>query len=159
MHEDDGLVATWARGGLAYPPCCEHTRLEIVEAFWREKTGKDPLKDGEPVPRCTCALCVGEKAVRAPVRPSEWFNDALERARGRSILNVVQMLGLGEPIMRGRECRVRCPLHDDERPSLTISLDRNVWYCFPCGIGGDGIKLYRLATGLSFGDVVRELAA
>ncbi len=159
MHDDDGLVGSWARGGLAYPPLSEHAGLEVTEAFWREKTGKAPLKDGEPVPGCTCTLCVGEKAVRALVRRPEWFSDALDRARGRSILDVVQMLGLGDPIWRGHEGRVRCPLHDDERPSLTISLDRNVWYCFPCGMGGDGIELYRLATGLPFGEVVRELAA
>ncbi len=159
MSDDDGLVATWARGPLKYPPLSEHARLEITEAVWREKTGKEPPKDGEPVPGCTCALCVGEKAVRAPVRPSEWFQDTLDRARGRSILEVAQMLSLGEPVRHGSECRVRCPLHDDGRPSLAINPDRNVWYCFPCGMGGDGIELYRLATGLSFGEVVRELVA
>ncbi len=157
--DDDEVIASWARGPFAYTPCSEHTRLEIVEAFWPEKTGKEPLKDGEPVPGCTCTLCIGEKAVRAPERPSEWFRDALERARGRPILDVVQLLGLGEPVRRGREYAVRCPLHDDDRPSLTINPAQNVWYCFPCGIGGDAIELYRLATGLPFGEVVRELAA
>ena len=78
MHDDDGLVATWARGPFAYPPLSEHAGLEVTEAFWREKTGKEPLKDGEPMPGCTCTLCVGDfqrsRALKKHARGRSYFN-------------------------------------------------------------------------------------
>ncbi len=143
----------------------EHVRLEIANAVHRGHWPGDPppLDDGEPVPGCGCPICTGIAAdnparrIRRRNRPNQLL--PVEDARRVPILEVAQRLGLGEPISRGGEVAVRCPLHDDERPSLTIDPDRNVWYCFPCGMGGDGIGLYRLATGLSFGEVVRELAA
>ena len=141
----------------------EHVRLEIANAVHRGHRPGDPppLDDGEPVPGCGCPRCTGV-AVDDPARARRPRSDRrlpVEEARAVSILDVARLLGLGEPVRRGSEYLVRCPLHDDERPSLTISPDRNVWYCFPCGMGGDGIELYRLATGLPFSDVVRELAA
>jgi hypothetical protein len=46
---------------------------------------------------------------------------------------------------RGREVFFRCPLHDDTSPSLRVDPAKGVWYCDPCGRGGDVVELARLA--------------
>lgn len=80
-------------------------------------------------------------------------------ARRADILAVAVRLGLGEPRKAGRnEYVVRCPFHDDRRPSLRLRADAGLWHCFPCGIGGDVIELVRRVRRVSFADAVRELA-
>jgi hypothetical protein len=45
---------------------------------------------------------------------------------------------LGEqPIQVGGELKVRCPWHEDKRPSLRINPIKGVWHCDPCRKGGD----------------------
>lgn len=56
-----------------------------------------------------------------------------------------RLTGPGE--RRGREVYFRCPLHDDTNPSLRVNPETGVWYCDPCGVGGDVIELARLAWG------------
>ena len=75
------------------------------------------------------------------------------------LLEVVQRLRLGTPAQKGREFAVCCPLHDDSQPSLQLNPAKQVWYCHPCGIGGDAIKLYMRARRIEFTEAVRELAA
>lgn len=83
----------------------------------------------------------------------------VEDARAADILAVAARLGLGEPRKAGRnEYRVRCPFHDDSDPSLTLTADAGLWYCFPCGLGGDVIELVRRVRDVPFADAVRELA-
>ena len=83
----------------------------------------------------------------------------VETAREVPLLEVVQRLGLGTPAQKGRELAVCCPLHDDSHPSLQLNPEKQVWYCHPCGIGGDAIKLYMRARRIEFAEAVRELAS
>ncbi len=53
----------------------------------------------------------------------------------------------GPGVRRGREIHLLCPLHDDHDPSLRVSSKNGLWYCDPCGIGGDVIELARLVWG------------
>lgn len=76
-------------------------------------------------------------------------------ARRVPIRDVAARLGLGEPTGRWGEPRVLCPLHDDHDPSLRLREDQGLWYCDPCGLGGDGIELVRRTLGLDFADAVR----
>lgn len=82
---------------------------------------------------------------------------SVEEARAVPLADVVGRLGLGEPTGRWGEPRILCPLHDDSTPSLRLNLSDGLWYCDPCGIGGDGIELWRRVRGVSFPDAVREL--
>lgn len=60
---------------------------------------------------------------------------------------------------RGEWRQARCPFHDDRSPSFSFSTQTGAWKCFAgCG-GGDGFKFLQLADNLSFGEVVRDLAA
>ena len=135
-----------------------HTYLEIVHAvrLGHRPGDRPPLDRGQPVPGCVCYRCTGVRPTsRRKGRPRDPL--PVVEARVAPILEVATRLGLGEPTRRGKEWAVCCPFHDDHRPSLTLSED-GLWYCFPCGMGGDVIELYRRTTGCSFADAVRELA-
>ncbi len=140
--------------------------LEIDHAFHRDHRPGDPppLAESEPVPGCGCPECTGvaadnpaRRTRRRTTRPDRPL--PVEDARAVPILDVAGRLGLGEPVRRGREWAVLCPLHDDTRPSLTLDVDRGLWYCFPCAEGGDVIELVQRVRGCSFAEAVRELAA
>ena len=87
----------------------------------------------------------------------EWKRQ-VEEARNLSVLDVVRRY-VGEPVHRGRSWLVTCPFHVDEEPSLSIDPDKGLWYCFPCGFGGDGIELVMCLRRVDFATAVRELAA
>ena len=57
----------------------------------------------------------------------------------------VHLAGQGTP--RGAEVAFHCPLprHDDRHPSFMVNPESNVWYCFPCGVGGNVVELARRA--------------
>lgn len=81
----------------------------------------------------------------------------VEGARSVPILEVAARLGLGDPRRVGREYVVRCPFHDDERPSLRVDPNKNLWYCDPCAIGGDGIELWQRLRDVDFPTAVKEV--
>ena len=61
--------------------------------------------------------------------------DAVKRAN--PIERVIPEL-LGEHALEvGDELKVRCPWHEDKRPSLRVNPSKAVWRCDPCNIGGD----------------------
>ncbi len=171
--ELDALINSWpSAGGLS-----EHLALELAAS---ERRGR-PLEPSEPVPGCGCAVCTGIPAdhpVRtaahrrlaarlAAARASGADGDRAQRrqqwaqrvaqAKAVSILAVAQLLGLGSPEGRGKEQKVRCPLHGDEHPSLSLNAAKNLWYCHPCGEGGDALGLYMRVRKASFADAVRAL--
>ena len=140
-----------------------HLSLEIAAIDHRGK----PLEPGEAVPGCTCRNCTGLDAdgpeiLRGftPARgPSEEWTALVDRARSASIIEVAARLGCGEPKKAGsRGVVVRCPLHADKKPSMSVDPSRGVWYCFPCGEGGDAIQLVQRARRCDFKAAVRELA-
>ncbi len=59
---------------------------------------------------------------------------------------------------KGREFVGICPFHDDNKPSMTVSPQKQFYYCFSCGAGGNSIKFLMEFQRQSFGDVVLDLA-
>lgn len=55
------------------------------------------------------------------------------------------MLGFNVP--RGSKGLVRCPLHRDAHPSMSIDLNKGLFNCFSCGYKGRIDKLYREEYG------------
>ena len=43
---------------------------------------------------------------------------------------------------RGREYVGLCPFHEEKSPSFTVSPAKQMYYCFGCGAGGNGIKFF-----------------
>jgi len=163
----DQLIESWPKWGR---PFSRHLHFEIMNAVHRGYRPDDPLplKPGAPVPGCDCELCTGLPSnhparqvagIRrrgATKQPRKHLD--VDAARCVPILDVVRQLDLGEPLRVGSEYRVRCPFHDDRRPSLRICPMKNVWYCDPCGCGGDTIELVMRVTGAGFRQAVLHLA-
>jgi len=80
----------------------------------------------------------------------------LESVRERA--RITALFGPGELRKAGREFVTRCPWHNDRRPSLTVSPQRNRVHCFVCGKGTDAIGWLQERQGLSFQEAVLELA-
>jgi len=51
-----------------------------------------------------------------------------------------------------------CPFHQEKTPSFTVSSEKQIFYCFGCGVGGDIFKFIMLSEGLTFPEAVRRLA-
>jgi len=58
----------------------------------------------------------------------------------------------------GYEFAARCPWHDDKRPSLSISPQKNFAFCHVCARGVDAIGWVQDRQGLSFSEAVMNLA-
>jgi len=50
-----------------------------------------------------------------------------------------------------------CPLHPDHRPSFLVDPNKNLFYCYGCGRGGDVIRLAELYHGVRFASAVALL--
>jgi len=147
------------------PRLSKHAALEVANAVYRGHTPGDPppLASQESVPGCDCPDCTGvaeDDPVRAFGRRRAWQTEGLpvEAAKRVNILQVASSLGLSEPVSRGDEWAVLCPLHDDTNPSLYLNEHDGVWFCHACQTGGDNIRLVERVRECSFTDAVKELA-
>ncbi len=59
---------------------------------------------------------------------------------------------------RGRNWVGLCPFHPDKDPSFSVNEDKQIFYCFGCGEGGNVFKFLMKIQGLSFVEAVRHLA-
>ena len=163
-EELDKLVESWADRTRRAPS--KHLDLAVAAAFHRRRRQLPPLRDEDPIPGCGCEYCTGiarDSVARVvPIRPGYQLAPYrtpldVEAARSVGILDVARLLHL-DPVRQGKEWVARCPLHEDKEPSLRLNPVRNLWHCFPCGEGGDGIRLVQRVRGIGFTDAVRELA-
>ncbi|MFF3015797.1 CHC2 zinc finger domain-containing protein [Streptomyces sp. NPDC057939] len=44
----------------------------------------------------------------------------------------------------------KCPLHDDNTPSMSYKLDEGLWKCHSCGQGGDSYSMIMLKEETDF---------
>lgn len=51
-----------------------------------------------------------------------------------------------------------CPFHNEKTPSFCVSLDKQLYYCFGCGNGGNVITFITKKENLSFTEAARFLA-
>ena len=59
----------------------------------------------------------------------------------------------------GGEFTGRCPFHDDSTPSLAVNVEKQLWHCHGCGVGGDVVTWIELTEVDSheFKDALRFL--
>jgi len=58
----------------------------------------------------------------------------------------------------GRNYVGLCPFHSEKTPSFTVSPDKQIFYCFGCGEGGNVFSFLMKMEGLTFPETARQLA-
>lgn len=59
----------------------------------------------------------------------------------------------------GAKYRALCPFHSEKSPSFYVDADKQLFYCFGCGTGGDVFKFLMLYEKLEFPEALKTLAA
>jgi DNA primase len=59
---------------------------------------------------------------------------------------------------RGRNFVGLCPFHNEKTPSFNVSPEKQMYYCFGCGVGGDVFKFTQEIDKSTFVDAVTGLA-
>jgi hypothetical protein len=61
----------------------------------------------------------------------------------KSILEVIVELTGQTPVQYSGELKaIRCPFHNDKKPSLVIYESTSSYFCYPCSMGGDMYNFY-----------------
>lgn len=90
----------------------------------------------------------------------EWriySEEALNEIRART--DIVEVVS-GYVLLKqaGNTYKGLCPFHTEKTPSFTVSAERQLFYCFGCGAGGDVFSFVMKIENVNFGDAVRMLA-
>lgn len=59
---------------------------------------------------------------------------------------------------KGREHVATCFMHEDNHPSLSVNLDKGLWHCPVCDVGGDVITLHMKKYFVDFKTAINEIA-
>jgi len=59
---------------------------------------------------------------------------------------------------KGRNYVALCPFHNDTHPSMNVSPDKGIAYCFACQKGGDIFSFYQAIEGVDFREALNDLA-
>src|SRR6185295_12481741 len=59
----------------------------------------------------------------------------------------------------GSKYRALCPFHAEKTPSFYVDADKQLFYCFGCGTGGDVFKFLMLYEKLEFPEALKTLAS
>lgn len=79
--------------------------------------------------------------------PKTYIDQALSR------VDIVELIDHRVRLKKtGKNYSACCPFHDEKSPSFTVSPDKQMFYCFGCGAGGDAIRFLMDYDRLSFPD-------
>jgi len=74
-------------------------------------------------------------------------------------INIVDLVaGYVNLKQAGRSFIGLCPFHQEKTPSFTVNPEKQIFYCFGCGEGGNAITFVMKHDGISFPEAVRQLA-
>jgi DNA primase len=79
-----------------------------------------------------------------------------EVKRRTSIASVIQRYAPLKP--SGQRLMGRCPFHQEKTPSFSVNEGQGFFYCFGCNAHGDVIEFLIRMRGLSFMEVIEDLA-
>ena len=83
--------------------------------------------------------------------------DLIDRIREAS--DIVDLISEYVPLKkRGKNYTGLCPFHPEKKPSFSVSPDKQVYYCFGCGQGGNVITFLMAHDKVGFAEAVRTLA-
>ena len=74
-------------------------------------------------------------------------------------VDIVEVIDRRVPLKKsGRNYSARCPFHDEKTPSFSVSPDKQFFYCFGCGAGGNAIGFVMDYDRVDFPQAVETLA-
>lgn len=59
----------------------------------------------------------------------------------------------------GSNYKTLCPFHSEKTPSFTVNQNKQMFFCFGCGTGGDAIAFLMKIENITFGEAIKKLAA
>ncbi len=80
----------------------------------------------------------------------------LEIRNSADIVDIISELILLKKV--GRNYVGLCPFHTEKTPSFTVSSEKQVFYCFGCGTGGNVFNFLMQYEGFSFVETAKKLA-
>ncbi len=84
-------------------------------------------------------------------------SDAVEAVRSRADLR--EIVSEYVPLKKsGTRLRANCPFHAEKTPSFYVDPDKQLFYCFGCGAGGDVFRFLMLHEKWDFPETLRSLA-
>jgi len=85
--------------------------------------------------------------------PQSFIDDVLERT------DIVELIDQRVKLKRtGRNYSARCPFHDEKTPSFSVNPERQFYYCFGCGAGGNALGFLMEYERLDFVGAIESLA-
>ena len=85
--------------------------------------------------------------------PQSFIDDVLDR------LDIVDVVGSRLDLRKsGKNYSACCPFHDEKTPSFSVSPDKQFYYCFGCGVGGNAIGFVLDFDRTSFPETMEMLA-
>jgi DNA primase len=75
------------------------------------------------------------------------------------LADIVEIIGEKVSLRRqGRNYVGLCPFHDDHKPSMSVSAEKQIFKCWSCGAGGDVIKFVQMRERVEFAEALSLLA-
>ncbi len=85
--------------------------------------------------------------------PQHFIDELLAR------VDIVEVVDRRVPLKKtGQNYTARCPFHDEKTPSFSVNPDKQFYYCFGCGAGGNAIGFLMEYERLEFPQAVDSLA-
>lgn len=85
--------------------------------------------------------------------PQSFIDDLLNRT------DIVDVVGSRVQLKKtGKNYNACCPFHKEKTPSFTVSPDKQFYYCFGCGAGGNALGFVMDHDHLDFPQAVEDLA-
>jgi DNA primase len=85
--------------------------------------------------------------------PQAFLDDLLDR------LDIVEVIDRRVKLKKaGKNYSACCPFHDERTPSFSVNPERQFYYCFGCGAGGNALGFVMDYERLDFREAVEGLA-
>lgn len=85
--------------------------------------------------------------------PQAFIDDLLERT------DIVELIDARVKLKKtGRNYSALCPFHQEKTPSFSVNPDRQFYYCFGCGAGGNAVSFLMDFERRSFVETIEDLA-
>ena len=80
--------------------------------------------------------------------------------RLKTSIDIVDVIGSYIELKKsGANFKANCPFHGEKTPSFVVSPQKQIFHCFGCGVGGDGIKFVMEIEKLSYPEAIEKLAS